>query len=309
MDATRRLIDRRLRALVDDGGRFRVLALDHRRSLTVEIDPARPDDVDRATVVELKRAVVAAVCRADGERPTAVMLDPEYAVPELLDDGTVPGTVGVICALEAQSYHADPDRPAEWLGGWTPARIAATGAAAAKLLILHRPDGGSRARAQEAMVARTVEACLDEGLPLVVEPVPYDVVDAADRRACVVGSAEILAALDRDRCLVLKSPFPGAPGDEARSWATACRDLDRAAGAVPWATLSWGAPFDEFARQLAVACAHGCSGFIAGRAIWRPALDAADREAALATEVVPAYQTLHRLADEARPIFELREVP
>ena len=87
---------------------------------------------------------------------------------------------------------------------------------------------------------------------------------------------ERIAALGPD---VIKLPFPSAT-DSPDRWERACRSV---AGAidVPWAVLSWGAPFDVFVRQTEVACANGCSGFMAGRAIWSDAVHASDRAAAL----------------------------
>jgi tagatose 1,6-diphosphate aldolase len=38
---------------------------------------------------------------------------------------------------------------------------------------------------------------------------------------------------------------------------------------VPWTLLSAGADFERFAQRLARACEAGCSGFVAGRALWK----------------------------------------
>jgi tagatose 1,6-diphosphate aldolase len=45
------------------------------------------------------------------------------------------------------------------------------------------------------------------------------------------------------------------------------------ASQVPWALLSSGVDFEAFLRQVDVACESGASGVIAGRAIWKEAVD------------------------------------
>ena len=69
------------------------------------------------------------------------MLEPEYSIPQLLDAGAVPPGVGFLAALEAQGYLADPGAaPTTVLDGWSVAQAAASGAAAAKLLLPYHPD-------------------------------------------------------------------------------------------------------------------------------------------------------------------------
>ena len=288
----------RRRHLVADDGCLRVLAIDHRDSLRVEIDPDQPDSVVATDLTAFKRDIVVGI----GDRASGVMLDPEYSVPQLLDDGSVPETVGVICALESQGYLDDPRGGNQRLPGWSPRRVSETGASAAKLLVLYRPDDREVADRQERLVADVVAECAAIDLPLFVEPVPYDVADPVDRTATIVEAARRLARLDDDDVIILKAPFPGSSGESDTAWADACDRLDDAAGGVPWATLSWGAGLDEFADQLAVAMEHGCSGFMAGRAIWRPALAPSARQSAIDTHVVPAFERLARLVDGGRPV-------
>ena len=37
----------------------------------------------------------------------------------------------------------------------------------------------------------------------------------------------------------------------------------------PWVMLSGGGPFEQYLDQVGQAVAQGCSGFMAGRAVWR----------------------------------------
>ncbi len=304
----RSLLDKRLARVADSDGCLRVLALDHRDSLRVEFDADNPATVADSVLVDFKRDLLAGLATGThAQIPSGVMLEPEYSVPDLIDDGTVPAEMGVICALEAQGYFADPDQGNQLLAGWSPARAAEVGASAGKLLLLYRPDRPQTARGQEQLVAEVVAMCAEASLPLFVEPVPYDVVDEVDRLTVIASACRRLSALDTHGLMVMKAPFPGSPGQTAAQWAEACAVLNDACGDTPWATLSWGVGFEEFSAQLSVAIEHGCSGFMAGRAIWRDALDSATRAEALTSVVPERFEALARLTDGAAPITQERQ--
>lgn len=284
-----------LAPLTDAKGRLCVLALDHRDSLRVEFDPVAPEKVATTDLVQFKVDLITGF----GSRPTAVMLDPEFSIEPILSAGRLPSGVGSLCALEAQGYLGDPNaRTNRLLDGWSPARVRAVGASAAKLLLLYRPDRGQATSAQEDLVRSTVAACGEVGIPLFVEPVPYDVVDALDRERTVLESAERIGWLEPD---VVKMPFPSDTETPDR-WDDACRRVDDVVGR-PWAVLSWGAPFDVFLRQVETACGHGCSGFMAGRAIWREAVHTENRATVIAETAIPRFDALVGACGTARPVF------
>lgn len=274
---------RRYQRISDERGLFCVAAVDHRDAMVAEFSAETgAESVPADTLTRFKGDIIAAL----GSRPSAVMIEPEFSFPHLTDLGLVPRDVGVICALEAQGYLADPSAGNQLMPGWTPRQLLEAGADCAKLLILYRPDDEDLARRQERLVRRVVEECAALQLPLLIEPVPYEV---KDRRTTIVASARRLSPLGP---MVLKLPYPGQDG---------CRELSDACGDNPWALLSWGVPFDEFADQLAVAADAGCSGFMVGRALWREALAEAGRAEVLATTVVPRFEQLCRLMDTGRP--------
>jgi tagatose-1,6-bisphosphate aldolase len=68
---------------------------------------------------------------------------------------------------------------------------------------------------------------------------------------------------------------------------------------MPWALLSGGGEFDDFADQVAVATANGCAGFMVGRALWGEAARASDVDRAriITQIVVPRW---HRLTEIAK---------
>lgn len=273
-----------LASLATESGHFTIAALDHRDALKAEL-PGASDDALRA----FKRDMLQALGRMT-DRPSGVMLEPDFSLPDLVGD--VPEGAGISCALEAQGYFSDPKAGNTLMPGWTPARVVEVGAHAAKLLVLYRHDRGSFTDAQERLVAEVVAGAQEADVPVMIEPVPVDVIDDADRREVIVAAAERLNGLGP---MLLKMPYPGAG---------ACQELNAACGERPWALLSWGVPFDVYVKQLEEACAAGCSGFTVGRALWREAVDPATRADFNATTLVQRFAELVAIAKSGRPWFE-----
>lgn len=279
-------------SVLDSRGVLTVLALDHRDSLRVEFDAENPDSVAASALTQFKQDVLDCF----GSRPSGVMLDPEYSINQIWTQGKVADGVGAFCALEAQGYLGDPDVLVNELF-WTPAQAVQANATAAKLLILYRPDRGEVTERQESLVRSVVADCAEVGLPLFVEPVPYEIADVNDREEVVVRSAERIGALGPD---VIKMPFPSA-ADTPERWHAACRRLN-SASAVPWAVLSWGAKFEVFVGQVEAACNNGASGFMAGRAIWAEAVLAPNRAEVLTDIALGRFSQLVDATANARGI-------
>lgn len=271
-------------------GRFAVLAIDHRDSLRAVLAPDDPDSVTSEAIVDLKRDLVASLA----DQATGVMLEPEYSIPQLLD-GTLPPGVGFTAALEAQGYMTDPEAaPVALLDGWSVQAAADCGAAAAKLLVLYRPDR-PHATAQEQAAADILAECRRVGIPLLVEPLYYDLNDPSTRPQIVLDTVDRFAPMGFD---VLKLPFPvDADHDPDRSrWAAACAEISARCD-MPWTLLSGGGAFDSYYAQLEVAMASGCAGFTVGRALWGEAALAtpADRRAVIDNLIAPRLAALRDL--------------
>ena len=141
--------------LATGDGFFTIFALDHRDALMVELQneadtpEPNPEDLRR-----FKRDMLDAFGHL-AERPSAVMLEPEFSLPDLRH--AVPDGVGVTCALEAQGYFSDVEAGNSLMEGWHPGRVTEVGADAAKLLVLYRHDRGEFTAAQERLVAEVVD--------------------------------------------------------------------------------------------------------------------------------------------------------
>lgn len=234
--------------LCDANGRIGVLAIDHRDSLRAVINADDPDSVTRASIVQLKALIL------DELAPlaTGVMLEPEYSIPGLL--AHVPDGVGFTAALESQGYSEDPSSvPTELLDGWSVSQAKASGAAAAKLLAYYSDSAPEHAAAQRAIITSVVNDCATSQIPLLLEPLAFPNEPRGSGTVAAVRATMPLGAT------VMKVAWPG---DEfVRSLVDALEDR-------PWVMLSGGGPFEQYLDQVGQAIELGCSGFMAGRAVW-----------------------------------------
>lgn len=248
---------RALQAVSTSDQVFAILAIDHISALA---GVARPDDPASVTEGELAATKVEIVAALAAET-SGVLIDPVLGLGPVIGSNVLPGSVGLLVALEDGDY-ASLDETPRLFEGWDVARAAASGATAVKCSFLYDPFAPSAAAHQ--FVADLVADCERHGLPLFAEPLVAQ--SSADRRLVVVETARTIGALGVD---VLKLEFPSSaslPGAEAE-WQDACVELTDASP-CPWTLLSAGADFDVYARQLEVACAAGASGYVAGRAVW-----------------------------------------
>src|SRR5262245_6095438 len=286
---------RGLDACATTRGVFTVLALDHRQNLRREIRPDDPESVSIDEMAELKRDVVQALAG----HVSGVLLDPEFGAPRCIEDGSLPGDVGLIVAIEATGYQGQPTaRRSRVLDGWSVAKAKRMGATAAKLLVYYHPDSAT-ARDQDQLVADVAAECRRHDLPLFLEPITHAVsasgaaLAGEERRRVVVETARRLTAIGGD-VLKVEFPYDASVTDEGR-WADACDELDEVAP-VPWVLLSGGVDDETFERQVEIACRAGASGVLVGRSVWAEAarLSGADRKGFLASDAVERLSRLVR---------------
>lgn len=272
--------------LRDDRGVFRVLAVDHRDSLRLFLEPTAPETVPDALMTSIKSDLV----RAISPHATGVMLEPEYSIPQVIDDGSLAPGVGFLAALESQGYLADPGASPTTLL-WSVEEAAASGASALKLLLPYHPEA-ELASAQRAVAADVLAECRRVAVPLVLEPLFYGLDHRGDREGVVLTTVDDFASTGAD---LLKLPFPVDPelvtDHEAR--VAACAAITERCE-QPWALLSGGGGFDIFAEQVEAAADGGCSGFMVGRALWGEAArcTADDRPRVIEQVVLPRWRRL-----------------
>ncbi len=282
-------------------GIFTILAIDHRDSMRVVLDPDAPAAIPAVALTEVKLWLL----RELGHAATAVMLEPEYSAAHAVATRTLPGGVGFLAAVEAQGYLGDPAaRQTSLLDGWSVEKAKRLGASGIKLLVLYRPDSPI-ADAQDRMIRGVIADCARYDIPLFLEPLAYVTEPgvttdspefAAKRRRIVVDTVKRLGAL-RPEVLKVQFPVDTRYEPDRAVWADACAELDDASP-VPWALLSGGDPYELFRDQVRVACQAGASGFMVGRALWGEAVKAPPEDRGRLVESVlrPRFNELSAIA-------------
>ena len=305
---------RGIQRLSSDAGILSLCALDHRGALRLLIDPAHLDAVSDETVVAHKGEL----CAALAPHVSAVLLDPSSGAEHAVVADALPHDVGLVVSA-ADDCAADEDgaRVSELLVGWGAADARRLGADGASLVAYYHPGHSESAAWQLRVVQRFVERCREGALPSLVQAFTYrldpETPESFTRRRAelVIEAARQMTALGVD---LLATGFPGdvrATRDDEQL-RDACRELD-AASRVPWVLCGAGVTFDEFARQLRLACEAGAAGFLAGRILWEEAIAIADVGARRHWLRTVAADRLRRLVDIAgangRPWWAGRTAP
>lgn len=246
--------------LANAAGRIGVLAIDHRDSMRSVIDPANPGSVPHEQIVDLKRLIIDELA----DVATGVMLEPEYSIPALVPH--LPTGVGFTAALESQGYSEDPSSVATTLlPGWSAGQAATVGAAATKLLAYYSPEATEHAAQQRLVIAQALSESHAAGLPMLLEPLAFPGGDHGPETVAAVSGTIDLGAD------VMKVAWPGV------------EHLDSLVAALdgrPWVLLSGGGAFEDYVANVSLAVDAGCSGFMAGRAVWREVTQVAETDQA-----------------------------
>ncbi len=174
------------------------------------------------------------------------------------------------------------------------------GAHALKLLVVWTPGQDNAPRIETVQVF--ISAAHEHGVLALVE----GIVQTDPRTGNPASPEEFLRASVAlaEGCDVYKAQVPVHGGSEAGSVTALARELT-AALPTPWVVLSTGVRPDEFEGAVTASCRGGASGFLAGRAIWAPALNAEDRTRYLDDVSVPRLDRLCAIVDaEGRPWSE-----
>jgi tagatose 1,6-diphosphate aldolase len=253
---------RAIQQITTRGGRFAVIAADHGQPLVDMLEalgaPSAPEE---------QLAFKADLVDTVGRDASAVLLDPDVSLPEIVDHGVLARDVGLLVRIEADGHElGDGLRRSQMIAGLGADGARALGATAAKVMVFVRADREDLDGYTAGMVRAALEDCRRAELLCVLElmtyPLDSESAEAfAARRADLVVEGAIL--LKECGAKVLKLEYPGT--------ARACRRITDAID-VPWAVLSAGVDHDAFCAQLRDAMDGGADGFIAGRSLWKEAV-------------------------------------
>lgn len=279
---------RALQSLTTPEGGLLIVAADQRNGMKAAI-PDAPGGAEAITREELS-AVKADLVRHLAVHAPAILLDPEVALPAVVDDGVIDRGTALVVGLDASGFETvDGLRYTRFVPGVTPRTVRELGGGVAKMLYYTRPDRqGRESRVFEEMQA-LIAACEAEGLLLIVELLTYRLDGESDEQYAeafpgLVADGAALAVAAGAK--ILKLQYPGSV--EASAVVTA------AAQGTPWAVLSAGVDHATFLGQVAAAMAGGAAGAMAGRSLWKDSLssDPARREELLTTRALPRLREL-----------------
>ena len=338
---------RNLKLLADPEGRFRMMAIDQRGSLKrmlAKVMGIEPDDVKYEDLARVKKIITKVL----SPYSSATLMDPVYGYPYSID--YIPKDVGVLLAFEETGYEkAGPngrERRSRPIEGWSVEKAKKAGANAVKLLIYYRPEASDETlKHQQEFVKRVGEECERYDIPFLLELVSYPLLEDeiaaspdpekpttdtpvfARRKPEIVMKTAAEFSKPEYKVDILKLEFPadlkyteefckgrfdGKHREPVYSLSAVrdfCKGVDEAAG-VPWVILSAGVDIDEFIENVKLATEAGASGLLAGRAIWKEAVNYYPDEDAmerwLMTSGVVNFKRIHEVYTAAKPWYEHR---
>lgn len=280
--------------LTTPAGRMLVVAADQRNGMKAVMNgPEGPEGISVAELAEAKSDLVAHL----GNHAPAILLDPEVALPKIVDEGTLSADTALVVGMDASGFETvDGLRYTRYVPGVTAATVRELGGDAAKMLWYLRPDQPASVARVAAEMDALVADCEAAGLLLIVEILTYRLEDETEEEYAarfgqlVVDSARVSV---EHGAKVLKLAYPGS--------AQACAEVSAAAGDVPWAVLSAGVDHATFVEQVRTAVENGAAGAMAGRALWKDslAMTAGEREQLLSTRAQPRLAELSATIDGA----------
>jgi tagatose 1,6-diphosphate aldolase len=253
--------------------------------------PGGPASISTAELAEAKADLV----RYLANNAPAILLDPEVALPAVVDDGVLIRGTSLVVGMDASGFETVGGlRHTRFVPGMTARRVRELGGDAAKMLWYVRPDRQDGDSGVAAGMRELISACTAEGVLLIVELLTYRLEDETEEQyaaafpGLVAGGARLAVACGAK---VLKLQYPGS--------AEGCAAVTAAADGVPWAVLSAGVDHETFMKQVGAAMANGAGGAMAGRSLWKDSLSVSHdlRKDYLTKRALPRLQELAEVLD------------
>ncbi len=293
-------------------GAIAVLALDHRQNLRKSLNPEHPDTVTDQDMVDFKAEIITNLA----SKASAILLDPLFSAAQSITGGYLPGSTGLVVALEKTGYTGDSrERHTNLLQNWDAIKAKRMGASAIKLLVYYNAEAPISAEIRD-LVKMVAEQSNQADMPFFLEPLTYSVqaengkLTPDERKEVILRTTQDLSCLGPD---IMKVEFPldvSKEKDES-AWLEACRELN-AVSAVPWILLSAAVDYDTYLRQVKAACSAGSSGVAVGRAVWKEAVgfQGQQRQDFLQNVAAERMQTIYEICDRsAQPWMDAYQPP
>lgn len=238
--------------------KFLMLALDHRGTFRKLLNKDNPDAVTQEEVIATKQSIIESVQSLF----SGYLIDPASVIGSL-PTGRLPTTSATgkpyLLCIEKTGYTDEAGERKTELE-YTVAQLKEMGARGIKILLYVHPD--AKVLDYQINLARTVLAdSHTHSLPFFLELVTYPLPDKMNHKPeIVIHSLQkfVDAGITPD---VFKLEYPGD--------AASCFKISSILKKTPWILLTKGDNFDLFREELKQAIQNGCSGFLAGRALWQ----------------------------------------
>jgi sulfofructosephosphate aldolase len=213
---------------------------------------------------EAQRTIKYDIVDTVGRDASAVLLDPDVSVVDIVERGALARDVGLLVRIESDGFDTVGGlRRSRLIDGLGAAGARERGATAAKVMVFVRPDREDLDGYSAELVRAAIEDCRNEHLLCVFEAMTYRLENEtpaafAARRSDLIRDSAVL--LEACGAKLLKLEYPGS--------LAACEAVSSAIS-TPWAVLSAGVGHEEFCEQLSASVRGGAAGFIAGRSLWK----------------------------------------
>ncbi len=240
-------------------GRYTMLALDHRHSLAEMFSRKGVEDVGQV-VYEFKKAVLKALF----DLYSAVLIDPDTGLKAYKEVVKNRQPKPFLLSVEESGYkNVDGERLTKVK--YEPSYLKKLGASGAKILLYFNPNYPSAKHQLDiakSILAKTNEA----GLPLFIEIVVYSKKGERITDDLILESVKSFLSYK-----VYPKVFKLQPPERVESSQEITKLLSPYG--IDWIVLTQGVSFEVFEKRLEKAVAGGCKGFLAGRSIWKEAVD------------------------------------
>ena len=163
---------RAMAAISTPAGSMLIVAADQRNSMKAVMTDA-PDGPGSIPTTELAAAKADLITFLASSAP-AILLDPEVALPAVVDDGVLPRGTALVVGMDASGNETvDGLRYTRFVDGITPRVVRDLGGGVAKMLWYTRPDKQDLHSRVADEIRDLTGACEAEGLLLIVELLTY----------------------------------------------------------------------------------------------------------------------------------------
>ena len=263
-----------MKRLSDKNGIFKMTAVDQRPPIKKPIaEFLKTQEAPWVEVAKFKSLLIESL----QDRSSALLLDPHFAIPSSMD--ILDSKKGLVVTLE-DSIFSDTKggRISSSIDHWSVSKIKRMGADAVKVLAWYRPDADRKVlQAQQDYVQKVGEECCKYDILFLFELLVYplskdkhqtkDYVEMKNKKTEHVLKSVEEFSNHKYGVDVFKLESPVNASEISNNDINAFNEMGKLAGR-PWVMLSAGAGKEDFKNVLELAFKAGCSGFLAGRAIW-----------------------------------------